>query len=69
MGDTRASSESQHWEGILGEAWKLEFEGLTGAGLEAGVEEAEGWDWGPEPEGDAGTGLGLGGGALGQAWS
>lgn len=29
---------------MLGEAWKLEFEGVIGAGLEAWVEEAESWD-------------------------
>ena len=31
---------------MLGEAWKLEFEGFTGSSLEAGVEEADKWDWG-----------------------
>jgi len=58
-------------EGMLGEAWKPEFEGFTGAGLGTGVEEAEGWDWGLQSGGDAKTGPGAGGwgGAQEQAWS
>lgn len=42
---------------MLGEAWKLELEGITGAGVETGVEEAEGRTGGFNWEG-----------MLGQAW-
>lgn len=63
MGDTRASPEGQN------QAWELEFELATGAGLEAGAEEAEGWDLRPESGRDVEIGLGLGAEALLQAWS
>lgn len=29
---------------MLGEVWKLEFEGVIGVGLEVWVEEVESWD-------------------------
>lgn len=46
-GDTRG----QNQERMLGRAWELESEEITGACLQAGVEEAEGWDWRPESGG------------------